>query len=307
MDLQQLRYFVAVDDDGSFAKAAEKLNVAQSAVSTRIKRLEDTLGVDLFVRSPTGSSLTPAGILLVGHARAILDRVAQATAEVKYERSSPDVVVQLGLSGAGRILTIPILKAVQADLKGVTVRVVEALSGHLEKQLSDRQLDLSLLFRPADRRRISSSSAEPFYLVSAKRSRRRYTQSESLTLEELSGIGLTMPTARHQVRRFLVEAAQRKRLSLNIAREIDSNARIMDLVLYENASSVMLLPAFMSEWQAGKLNARRVSNVYLERIVVVAPCRHKHRAEKIEAVRHLVLSVAESIARKSTALIQHGC
>lgn len=304
MDLRELRFFVAVEDEGSFAKAAAKLNVAQSAVSLRIKRLEDTLGADLFVRSATGSRLTPSGVLLLGHARAILDRVAQATSEVSRESRPADILVQLGIpSGAGRVLTIPILKAVQTDLPGTTVRVVEALSGDLEQQLELGHLDLSLLFRPAGGGRARPGSEEPLYLVAARGPGGRQGP-RCLTLEELSRIELTMPTARHQVRRFLVEAAEREHVSLRITREIDSNARIMDLVLDESASSVMLASAFIPEWQAGKIDARRVSNVDLERVVVMAPCREKHRSATIEAVRQLVSSVADTIVGRSAVSMQ---
>jgi DNA-binding transcriptional LysR family regulator len=306
VDLQELRYLVAIDDEGSFAKAAAKLSVAQSAVSARIRRVEETLGVDLFVRTSTGSHLTPSGIVFVAHARIILERLDQAIREVKQKKAAANVMIQLGLpSGAGRVLTIPILKSVEAKLSGITIRVVEALSGDLEQQLTAGQLDLSLLFKPRSKLELQAGmeqvGMESLYLVSSRRSRRQPEHAQPVTFDELARIELTMPTSRHQVRRFLSEAAERDRVPLNIVREMDSNARIMELVLHEGAYSVMLLPAFLPELRAGRIIARRVRGIELERIVVTAPCRHKHRAEMIQAVRQLVLSVAEQVAEEGSA------
>jgi DNA-binding MarR family transcriptional regulator len=64
IDLKQLRYFMAVADAGSFSRAAERLNVAQSHLSRQVMRIEAALGHRLFVRKPRHVELTDAGIAL---------------------------------------------------------------------------------------------------------------------------------------------------------------------------------------------------------------------------------------------------
>ena len=78
MSLSQIEYFVAVADAGHVGRAAEKLRIAQPAVSRQIRNLEGELGAKLFDRTPRGMKLSASGEIFLEHARAILDRVARA-------------------------------------------------------------------------------------------------------------------------------------------------------------------------------------------------------------------------------------
>ena len=72
MDLRQLSYFVAVAEEGQFTRAAARVLVAQPAVSAQVRRLEQELGEQLFLREQNGVRLTVAGESLLPHARAAI-------------------------------------------------------------------------------------------------------------------------------------------------------------------------------------------------------------------------------------------
>jgi LysR family nitrogen assimilation transcriptional regulator len=78
MDIKQIKYFLAVAEAGGFSKAAQQIHVAQPALSAHVARLEESLGVQLFVRSAKGIELTHAGDMLVDHAHDILRRLKHA-------------------------------------------------------------------------------------------------------------------------------------------------------------------------------------------------------------------------------------
>src|SRR5689334_15100146 len=80
MELHQLRYFLAVVDEGSFSAAAQAVRISQSGVSTQIQKLERELGVSLIDRSPRRLTLTPAGRALLPAIRSVLTAVAQVSA-----------------------------------------------------------------------------------------------------------------------------------------------------------------------------------------------------------------------------------
>lgn len=83
MEIRHLRYFIAVAELRNFTKAAEASFVAQSALSQQIGRLEHELGTPLFVRGKRGAVLTPAGELLLPHARRLVADEAWARAEMR--------------------------------------------------------------------------------------------------------------------------------------------------------------------------------------------------------------------------------
>ncbi|WP_221352350.1 LysR family transcriptional regulator [Streptomyces beigongshangae] len=72
MELRQLEYFVAVAEERSFTRAAERVHISQSGVSAQIRRLERELGAELFDRSARSATLTVAGKAALGHARTAL-------------------------------------------------------------------------------------------------------------------------------------------------------------------------------------------------------------------------------------------
>src|SRR5689334_6023262 len=83
MDLSDLRIFTAVVREGGVTRAAEKLNRVQSNVTTRIRQLEEDLGVDLFLREGKRLHLAPAGQLLLGYADRLLALADEARTSIR--------------------------------------------------------------------------------------------------------------------------------------------------------------------------------------------------------------------------------
>jgi len=78
VSLSQIRYFVAVAEEGNVGRAAQRLHVAQPPLSRQIRALEDEIGTPLFRRTPRGMTLLPPGRVFLDHARAILAAVDRA-------------------------------------------------------------------------------------------------------------------------------------------------------------------------------------------------------------------------------------
>jgi len=100
MELRQLRYFVAVAEEGNFTRAAKRLRTHQPPLSTQIRQLEKELGTPLFRRLPRGVELTDAGKLLLEQARIILKQVEEAAIGVRRRARGETGRIIVGSGGA---------------------------------------------------------------------------------------------------------------------------------------------------------------------------------------------------------------
>jgi DNA-binding transcriptional LysR family regulator len=158
MELRHLRYFVAIAEERSFTRAAERLWIAQPGLSTQIRRLEGELGVKLFERHTRGVDLTGAGELFLERARAALVAAEHALATGQDFETGRVGTIRLGLATASGWERTPQLLAAFADKQPqVEVTVVEAYGGTLVRDLRDGRLDAVLapaLFASAELQRV---------------------------------------------------------------------------------------------------------------------------------------------------------
>lgn len=95
--MRHIRYVVAAAEHGSFRQAAAALGIQESAVSRRIRDLEERMGTILFIRSPGGVKLTNAGKQFVGRGRKALSEIGMAKAEVSAIRRGEGGHVRIGI------------------------------------------------------------------------------------------------------------------------------------------------------------------------------------------------------------------
>ncbi len=148
MDIELLRTFLEVGRVGHFGKAATGLCVTQAAVSARIRALEETLGVPLFVRSRNNIHMTPAGLRLKVHAETVCSAWTRAMQETALQ---PDYSAGLAIGAMWDLWDIFLhdwLVSVRRELPDIALQVEAGNADALIGKLTDGALDVVFVFEP---------------------------------------------------------------------------------------------------------------------------------------------------------------
>jgi LysR family nitrogen assimilation transcriptional regulator len=145
MELRQLRYFIAIVEQGSFSRAASELGRTQQALSKAIQALEDELGVRLLDRNSLVASPTAFGKLLLEHSRAIESETYSFRAKVAHLLDAEAGVVRLGTgaSVAGGVVARAVL-GLQRTRPLIRLDVVSGVHTEFVAQLKQDQIDLAV-------------------------------------------------------------------------------------------------------------------------------------------------------------------
>jgi DNA-binding transcriptional LysR family regulator len=145
MELRHLRYYVAIAEERSFTRAAERLWIAQPGLSSQIRRLESELGVKLFERHTRGVDLTAAGEVFLQRARGVLEAAEAAQSVAEDIQEGRVGSIRLGIGAVmGWSLASSLLEAFAESSPAVEVAVVESQGGTLVRELRDGRLDAVL-------------------------------------------------------------------------------------------------------------------------------------------------------------------
>src|ERR687888_139898 len=149
MELHQLEYFETVCRHLHFTRAAEELNVAQPSVSQQIRKLEQELGTPLFHRMKRRVALTEAGRTLLLRARAVLQQLNEARAELQELSGLRKGTLAVGAPpSVGTHLLPRALAAFSRQHPGISLTFREGGSRTLVKLLEDGELDLAVVIQP---------------------------------------------------------------------------------------------------------------------------------------------------------------
>lgn len=189
-----LRVLRQVAESGSFTAAASRLGYTQSAISRQAAALERGAGTALFERRFDGVRLTPAGLTLLRHARAILDSVEAAERELSGS-ASPAEPVRLGMFPvAGAVILPGLLARLAEDAPHVTVTTREGTTPGLLRALRAGSIDMAVLtsrppHRPSDGEspRLHIETVEDTELLVAARTTGMFSGRTAVHVDELVG------------------------------------------------------------------------------------------------------------------------
>jgi LysR family hydrogen peroxide-inducible transcriptional activator len=252
MEFQQLRYFVAVAEERSFSRAAERMRVAQPSLSQQMQKLENNVGHLLFDRLPRGVTLTEVGRQLLPFARQVLSDLSDAQRCVDEFAKEASGTVGFGIIPTiAPYLLQKILARTAEKLPKVTVRVTEDLTEVLVRGLDEGELDLAVAStcRTGPGVHKETWGEEPMILVVP--TWHRLANRRTATWRDLQGESLLIPKESHCLSRQIARWCDRHGIQSRLKVNASQLSTIVTLVVTGRHLSLLLAMAVEEERRPG--------------------------------------------------------
>jgi LysR family transcriptional regulator, hydrogen peroxide-inducible genes activator len=170
MELNQLRYAVAIADTGNFTRAAERSNVTQPTLSQQIINLEKEIGHKLFHRLGRKAVLTEAGAVFLERARRILFEIENASKELSDNPGLDRRITVGAIPTVAPYLLVPLIERCRTEHPNLTIHIREDFRADLVRAVIEGDLDLAIVSQPVKDHRlfIEPVMTEPLLLIVAK-------------------------------------------------------------------------------------------------------------------------------------------
>ena len=268
LKLKDLRYLVAVADQRHFGRAAAQCFVSQPTLSAQVKKLEESLGVQLIERAPNNVTLTQAGEQIVARARRILEATDEVVTLARSQRDP--------LAGRLRVAFLPtigpyllphVAPAVRKALPRLELRLYEYQTASILEKLHAGELDVGVLALPVELAglEVRELYREPF--VVALPERHPLAARASLRVADLKGEPLLLLEEGHCLRDQALEVCSRA----GVRDQQDFRATSLETLrqMVATGAGVTLMPEL-----AGRGAYRNARGVVLRPFARPAPVRH---------------------------------
>lgn len=191
MNLNELRYIVAVAQERNFRRAAERAFVSQPALSLAIQKLEDELGVQLFERSRTEVKITPIGEQIVEQAQRVLEEAAKIKTLARQGQDQLIGPVHVGtIYTIGPYLLPELIPVLHETAPRMPLEVEENVTASLDQLLRNGRIDAAIIALPFEVPgvKVRELYDEPFALVVPKThpwAKRKTVQADELSSEKV--------------------------------------------------------------------------------------------------------------------------
>lgn len=152
MELRQLRQFVVLAEEGSFSIAAQRLHMSQPPLSVAIRKLEEEIGLPLFIRGSRGVRLTAAGDATLSMARRCLDAASQIKSSAQHAEAGDTGQLRIGFSGSVTVRLLPrLVQAFGQRYPAVQLDLSEGTNLELLTRVASGELDVGFVRLPTSR------------------------------------------------------------------------------------------------------------------------------------------------------------
>ena len=270
MNLSQLKAFLAVAQDRSFSRAAEKLYLTQPAVSKQIQALEEGLGMRLFDRVGRSILLTEAGNILHDHAHIVFQTLEETRETITQLRGLQRG--HLRISAASTIGTYMLpqpLGELKAQFPGIEISLAITNKARVVQQVLNHEVELGFVGPPVEPAELEREEYLLDELVLILAPTHRLAREESVGVAELAEEVFILREQGSGTREIMEEELGRVHVSLKKAMELGSTEAIKQAVAANLGVSIVSKFAISLEILQGRLAVARLPELNLSRQLFV--------------------------------------
>lgn len=225
--LNRLKYFDDLAITGSFSRSAQRLGIAQPALSIAIRKLEEETGLKLINRADRKMTLTSDGRTLLKHVRTILSNINEASRELTELKSLDSGEVNIGASAMLSTYYLPQwLLAFKKQHPGILIRLHEAGTSDLEEKVIAGELDLALIQASNENSAIRYRAHMSEQVVACLPVFHHLAEKSALTIEEFC----KQPVVMFRKGYYLRDAIETRAKDTNLSLDLQFETNLVDLL-----------------------------------------------------------------------------
>ncbi len=298
ISLRQMQYFVAVFEEGSFSRAADRENCTQPALSSQIRNLEEVVANPLFDRSVTGVTPTVAGRRFYQHAVSILRALHIAEEEMAESKGQISGVVRVGLiPSVVRGIVPSFLPAFVEAHPAISLRILESFSGTLIEWVRNQEIDLAVVVEPPrhDGLEFIEIAKGPVVLITGPAA--GFSPGQ-VRLRDLPPLKMVLPAPRHSLRAIIERSIWARALNVVRLVEMDSVGGMIDFVRSSDWATILPLTAVVRDFAVDDLVLNPIADPGFEANLYLI---HLQRFPLSDAAREFVAALRSETLRAPTA------
>ena len=299
MNLRQLQYFIEVSEAESVTRAAQRLHIAQPALTRHMRSLERDLGVRLFDREGRGIVLTNAGLVFRDRVRLVLRELDRAQVEVQALSRSPGGRIDVGLPySISQALTRLLVRRMQNEFPRVAMRVIDGWSGFIIEWLIRGRLDLGVIYDytlKSDVLRTEPLASEEHFLVCAASD--RLAARKTMPLADVADLPLALPSHEHGLRVAVEQFMQTIGRVPSIHTELESIVGLKQLAQQGGVYTILPRGEMEAELAAGRLRGVRIVSPSVFRTLFVAWSNERPNTPQMRAVLGIAKQETEKLIK----------
>lgn len=299
LDTDLLTVFCWVAQMRNFSRAADRLNTSQPVITRKVSRLEEQLGVRLFLRSNRGCELTQAGEILASKAPGVLLQLAQLREEIAHSAQVISGTISIGVTHLVGLVMVPhLLPVIASRWPKLHVNMVDADSRVLCARLLTRELSLAVCYDPDPDSELVCTPLfmEKLYLVGVPNEKLR--NLKSATLRDLANLPLVLPSGQQSIRVLLEDAFAEIGLSLRPVYEATTVNLLRAMALQGTGYTVLSLGSVVDDVAAGRLMAVPLTEKGMSLGLSLVTTREQLRLRNVQLMHDFVYEEIMSVVQR---------